>query len=161
MVRKMMLTAAVAVLVLPAMASAQSTVTATATVSQTAVLTGAGDIAFGTLNAGADNVIAANDGSVTRTLNYNHDVQITFTGVPSALTSPGLADLPVALECATQVGVTWSMPVACNGAALDLDVATGLTVATLGFGGTIAGVDVANAAAGDYTGTFTIVVTAR
>ena len=161
MVRKMMLTAAVAMLVLPAMASAQNTVTATATVGQSAVVTGSGDLAFGTLSAVTDNVIAANSGAVTRTVDYNHNIDVTFTGVPTALSSAGLADLPVTLMCASQLGGTWSTPVACSGATLALDVGTALTVATLGFGGTILAADVANAAAGDYTASFDIVVTAR
>jgi hypothetical protein len=161
MVRKMMLTVAVALLVVPAFASAQSTVAATATVGQSAVLTGSGDLAFGTLVTAGNNVIAADGGSVTRTLTYNHDVDVTFANVPAVLTGAGLADLPVSIMCASQLGATWSAPVACSSATLALDVGASMTVATLGFGGTILGTDVANAAAGDYTGSFDIVVTAR
>lgn len=161
MVRKMILTAAVAMLIVPAMASAQSTVTATATVGETAVVSGAGDLAFGTLSATVDNVIDAAGGATVRTIDYNHDIDVTFTSVPAALSSTGLADLPIALTCASQLGGVWSTPVACAGSTLALDVGTALTQATLGFGGTILAADVANAAAGDYTATFNIVVTAR
>ena len=160
MVRKMILTAAVAMLVLPTMASAQ-TVTATATVTPTSVVTGSGDVDFGPLSTAANNVIAADGGTVTRTLTYNHDLTVSFTNVPSALSSAGLTDLPVVLECASQLGGIWSTPVACLGGTIDLDVGAAQTVATLGFGGTILAADVANAAAGTYTATFDIVLTAR
>lgn len=161
MVRKLMLVAAVTMLVLPAMASAQSTVTATATVAQTFALSGSGDLAFGTLSATVDNVVDATAGATTRTLDFNHDVQVTFTNVPTGLSSAGLADLPITLTCASQMGGVWSAEQNCSTAAISLDVGTALTQAILGFGGTIASADVAAAAAGDYTGTFDIVVTAR
>ena len=161
MVRKMILTAAVAMLVLPAMASAQSEVTATATVSPTAVVTGGGDVDFGPLSASTDNVIAADGGTVTRTLTYNHNLTVSFSNVPTALTSGTLTPLPVVLECAAQLGGTWSTPVQCDGGTIDLDVGVAQTIATLGFGGTILATDVANAAAGTYTATFDIVLTAR
>jgi hypothetical protein len=158
MIRKMML-AAVAMLVLPVMASAQ-TVTATATVTQYAEVAGDVTLAFGALSATVDNVIDATDGSVTTTVSYNHDVDVEFTGVPSVLTGTG-GTLAITLMCATQEGATWSTAVACDGASLPLDVGSALTTATLGFGGTILAADVANAPAGDYSGTFDITVTAR
>jgi hypothetical protein len=162
MVRKMMLTVAVTMLAAPAFASAQSTVAATARVGQTAVVTGAGDLAFGTLLTASDNVIAADGGAVTRMLIYNHDVDVTFDNVPTVLTSPGAADLPISLMCAAQLGGVWSTPVACSPTTpIALDVGVSLTQAILGFGGTILGSDVSNAAAGDYTGSFDIVITAR
>jgi hypothetical protein len=161
MVRKMMLTAALAMLVLPAMASAQSTVTATATVGQTFALSGTGNLAFGALSASADNVIDATGGATTRTIDYNHDVDVSFANVPSALSSAGLTDLPITLVCAAQLGGVWSTPEACSSAILGLDVGAELTQATLGFGGTITAAAVAAAAAGDYSATFDIVVTAR
>jgi hypothetical protein len=163
MVRKNVLMVAVAMLAAPAFASAQSsTVTATATVGQSAVVTGAGDLAFGTLVTGSDNTIVADGGAVTRTLDYNHDVDVTFDNVPAALTSAGAADLPISLMCAAQLGGVWSTPVPCSPTVpIALDVGTSLTQAILGFGGTILGADVATAAAGDYTGSFDIVITAR
>jgi hypothetical protein len=162
MVRKIVLTVAVAMLAAPAFASAQSTVTATATVGQSAVVTGAGDLAFGTLVTASDNTIAADGGAVTRTLDYNHDVDVTFANVPAALTSAGAADLPISLMCAAQLGGVWSTPIACSPTTpIALDVGASLTQAILGFGGTILGADVATAAAGDYTGSFDIVITAR
>jgi hypothetical protein len=161
MVRKMMLTAAAAMLVLPAMASAQSTVTAPAPVAQTFALSGTGDIAFGTLSDVSDNDIDPTSGATTRTLDYNGDVDVTFTSVPTALSSPGLTDLPITLMCAAELGGVWSAAVPSAGSTLALDVGAALTQATLGFGGTITAAAVQAAAAGDYSATFNIVVTAR
>lgn len=160
MVRKMVL-AAVALLMVPALASAQS-VTATATVGSYSQVTGAGDLAFGTLSRAADNVInaAGGAGSATRTVSFNHNVRVTFDNVPSALTSGGLS-LPVSLTCASQMAGVWSAASDCATAELDLDVSTSLTTATLGFGGTITAANVQDAVAGTYSGTFDIVVTAR
>ena len=160
MVRKMMLAAAVAVLVLPAMASAQ-TVVATATVAPTSAITGSGDVDFGTLSTAVDNVIDAAAGTVTRTLTFNHDLTVTYSNVPTALSSAGLTDLPVVLDCAWELGGSWSAASACSAASFDIDVGAAQTVATLGFGGTILAADVANAAAGTYTAQFDIVLTAR
>ncbi|HSJ32950.1 MAG TPA: hypothetical protein VK933_16030 [Longimicrobiales bacterium] len=160
MVRKMILTAAVAILVLPAMASAQ-TVNATATVSPASAVTGSGDVDFGTLSTAVDNVIDATAGTVTRTLTYNHNLTVSFSNVSAALSSAGLTDLPVALDCAWELGGTWSAAAACSTASFDIDVGSVQTVATLGFGGTILAADVANAAAGTYTASFDIVLTAR
>jgi hypothetical protein len=160
MLKKMILTAAVAILVLPAMASAQ-TVVATATVSPVSTVTGSGDVDFGTLSTAVDNVIDATAGTVTRTLTYNHNLTVSFSNVPTALSSAGLTDLPVVLECAWELGATWSTVSACSAASFDIDVGAAQTVATLGFGGLIHAADVATAAAGTYTASFDIVLTAR
>lgn len=162
MVRKLMLVAVVAMLVLPTMASAQSDqVAATATVLPTFALTGSGDLAFGDLSAVTDNVISAIGGATVRTLSFNHDVAVTFTNVPAALSSGSLTPLPVTLMCASSVGGSWSSEQVCSSASLNLTVGAEVTQAILGFGGTIAAADVAAAAAGSYTATFDIVVTAR
>jgi hypothetical protein len=160
MVRKMMLAAAVAILMLPAMTSAQSTVTATATVSPTAVVGGSGDLAFGALDAVTNNVINATAGATTRTVTFNHDIDVSFDNVPTELVGTG-ANLPVSLECAWAIGAAWSAAEDCSTAVFAIDVGSALTVATLGFGGTILAADVANAPAGDYTASFDIVVEAR
>lgn len=160
MFRKMMLTAAVALMLLPVMASAQSTVTATATVSPTAVLTGSGDLAFGPLSDVTDNEILATSGA-SRTVTFNHNIDVSFNNVPAALTGAG-ANLPIQLMCASQPdGGPWSTPADCTTAVLPLDVGTALTMATLGFGGIILAADVANAPAGDYSATFDIIIAAR
>jgi hypothetical protein len=158
MIRKLMLVAAVA-LVLPNAVNAQD-VTVTATVSPTFSLGGAGDLAFGALSPTVDNTIDATSGATMRTLDYNHNVTVTFNA-PGVLTAPGLTNLPVTLMCASQLGGVWSAEQLCSSASIDLDVGPALTQATLGFGGTIAAADVAAAAAGDYTGSFDITVTAR
>lgn len=161
MIRKTILTVAVALVAVPMMASAQSTVTATATVAPTAVLTGSGDLAFGTLSDATDNEIVATSGATTRTVTFNHDIDVSFDNVPTELTGTG-ATLPIQLTCASQLGAgAWSTPVDCSSALLQLDVGSALTVATLGFGGTILAADVANAPAGDYSATFDIVIEAR
>jgi hypothetical protein len=161
MVRKLMLAAAVTMLVMPGMASAQSTVQATATVSPTATLGGTADLAFGALSASVDNVIDATGGATTRTLDYNHNVTITYTNVPASLTSGTSTPLPIALTCASSLAGTWSAAQPCSSASFDLDVGAALTQAILGFGGTIAAADVAAAAAGDYAASFDITITAR
>ena len=164
MIKKMILTAAVAMVAVPAMASAQSTVTATATVAQYSQLSGTGDLAFGTLSRTVDNTInaAGGVGSATRGLSYNHNVNVTFTSVPTNLTSLAGNNLGVALTCASRIGAgAWSASAACSTASMDLDVGAALTAATLGFGGTITAVNAAAAVAGDYSGTFNIVVVAR
>lgn len=159
MTRKMMLSAAVAMLVLPTMANAQSnTVTATATVGNYSALSGSGDLNFGTLDRNADNVIDPTTSITQRTLDYNHDVTVTFGSVPSVLTATGLTDLPVTLTCAARIGAgAWDVA-ACNVASFDLAVGAALTTGTLGFGGTITSGAVAGAAAGTYSGTMTILV---
>ena len=163
MMKKMILTAAVAMLAVPAMASAQNTVTATATVAQYSLVSGTGDLAFGTLSRATDNTIDAAGGAgfASRTLDYNHNVTVSFTSVPANLTS-GANNLPVSLTCASRIGAgAWSGSAACGSASIDLDVGAALTQATLGFGGTITAVNAAHAVAGNYTGTFNIVVVAR
>jgi hypothetical protein len=164
MTRRMLITAAVALLVVPGFAQAQSQVTATATVANFSQLTGSGDLQFGTLSRVTDTTIdaAGGAGHASRTLSYNHNVRVTFSNVPAALSNGGGLNLPVALTCAGRVGTgTWSTPAACSSAALDLDVGAALTQATLGFGGTITAANVASAVAGTYAGTLDIVVVAR
>lgn len=152
---------AAALLLVPGVLQAQQ-VTATAEVEQHAVVSGTGDLAFGPLSRSADNVInaAGGSGAALRSLEFNHNVRVTFGNVPSVLTA-GSNSLAVSLMCAAQQGATWSAPAACSSAELDLDVGAALTTATLGFGGTIAAANVVNAVAGSYSGTFDIVVTAR
>lgn len=165
MSKKMLTVAAVALLLVPAAASAQNEVTATATVANYSSLTGAGNIAFGTISRTADNVVnaAGGVGSATRTLEFNHNVAVSFTGLPANLTATVNAqtvNLPVSIECASRIGAAaWSTPAAC--ATYNLDVGTALTTATLGFGGTITQAAAANAPAATYTGSFNIVITAR
>ena len=165
MMKKVMLTVAVAVLAVPALANAQSTVTATATVAQYSQLSGTGDLAFGTLSRATDNVIdaAGGAGSATRSLDFNHNVNVTFDNVPANLTAnAGANSLAVSLTCASRVGAgAWSASSACGAASFDLDVGAALTTATLGFGGTITAVNASNAVAGNYSGQFDIVVVAR
>ena len=163
--KKMILTAAVAMLAIPAMASAQSTVTATATVAQYSQLSGTGDLAFGTLSRTVDNTIdaAGGVGSATRGLSYNHNVAVSFTSVPAVLTAnAGANSLSVSLTCASRIGAgAWSASSTCSSATFNLDVGTALTSATIGFGGTITAAATSNAVAGNYSGVFNVVVTAR
>lgn len=165
MFKKILFSAAVAVVAVPAMASAQSNqVTATAVVEQYAQLSGVGNLDFGNLSRATDNTIdaAGGVGSAARTLDYNHNVTVSFTNVPGVLVDgTGTLSLPVALTCASNVGGTWSGSAACSGASFDLNVGTALTQATLGFGGTIAAADVVTAVAASYSGTLDIVVVAR
>jgi hypothetical protein len=162
MVRKIVLTAAVALMAVPAFVSAQSTVTATATVGDHMAVTGSGDVAFGTLSRTVDNTIDPTGASAaTRTLDYNRNVRVTFDNVPANLTA-GALTLPISLTCASRIGAgSWSAATACSSAQFDLDVGAALTQATLGFGGTITAANVATAIAGSYTGTLDIVVVAR
>ena len=164
MVRKMVLTAAMMLLALPTLASAQADeVRVTASVANVADLSGSGDLDFGTLDAVNGNTInaAGGAGSAQRTLDYNHDVTVTFTNVPAVLVS-GSNTLAVSLMCAAVIGAgSWTVPAACGSASIDLDVGPGFTQATLGFGGSILAAAIANAIAGDYEATFDIVVTAR
>jgi hypothetical protein len=163
--KKIMLMAAVAMVAVPAMASAQSTVQATATVAQYSQLSGTGDLAFGTLSRTVNTTIdaAGGAGHAARTLDYNHNVTVSFSGVPANLTAnAGANNLPVALTCASRVGSgAWSAAAACGSASFNLDVGTALTQATIGFGGTITAANAANAVAGNYSGTLNIVVVAR
>ena len=165
MMKKMILTAAIAMVAVPAMASAQSTVRATATVAQFSQLTGPGDLAFGTLSRTVDNTInaAGGTGYASRTLSYNHNVTVSFSNVPANLTAnAGANSLAVTLNCASKVGTgAWSAVSGCSTASFALDVGTSLTQAELGFGGQITAVNASNAVAGSYAGTFDIVVVAR
>ena len=161
MFRKVFAVMAVA-LVLPVAANAQSTVNASATVDTYDALTGTGDLAF-TVTRAAGGSIDATAGTVTRSLAYNHNVTVSFTGVPTNLTATVNSvsvDLPVSITCASRVGAgAWSAAGACD--PIDLDVGASLTNATLGFGGTISAAAVQAAPAATYNGSFTIVVTAR
>jgi hypothetical protein len=165
MTKRLMVTVVAVVLAVPGMVQAQaSQVTATATVANYSAISGTGDLAFGTLSRVADNTIdATGAGAATRTLNYNHNVRVTYANVPAVLlANGGSLTLAVALTCAARVGTAaWSTAAACSGAQHDLDVGTALTEATLGFGGTITAANAANAVAGTYAATLDIVVTAR
>ena len=163
MFRKLLFTMA-ALVVLPAAVSAQSEdVNVTATVDFFSSITGAGDLAFGTLSRTVDNVIDPTSGGALRTVNFNADVTVSFSGVPATLAGPNGASLPVSLTCAYDQGGVWSAAVACNGNSFDITNtnATGVDVATLGFGGTITAAAVQAVPAGSYTGTFTIQVVAQ
>ena len=163
MIRKTLFTVAAALLVVPAMVQAQSsTVTATATIGQHAAVTGSGDLSFGTVDRDNGVDIDATGGSAAqRAVEFNHDVTITFDNVPAALTAPGSLSLPVSLMCAARPGGTWSAAAACSSASFDLDVGTGLTTVTLGFGGEITAANAADAVAASYPGSFDVVITPR
>jgi hypothetical protein len=147
----------------PGLVHAQaSQVTATATVANYAAVTGSGNLDFGTLSRTADMTVLPSAGAL-RTVDYNHNVRVTFANVPTHLTAnAGTLQLPVALTCAFRVGAgSWSAGQPCDGNPVDLDVGPQLTQATLGFGGTITAANVENAVAATYTGTLDIVITAR
>jgi hypothetical protein len=163
MMKKTIVTVAVALIALPALVQAQQQVTATATVAQYSLVSGSGDLAFNTLSRTADNVIdaAGGTGAATRALEFNHNVRVTFTNVPTVLMD-GTRELAVALTCTGRVGTAaWQATAACSSAQVDLDVGTALTNGTLSFGGTITAANAANAVAGSYAGTLDIVVAAR
>jgi hypothetical protein len=159
--------AAVALLAVPTFASAQASVAATATVGTYMNLTGASSIAFGTLSRTVDNTVnaAGGTGSATRAVDYNQNITVTYTTVPTNLTATvngATANLPVALKCAYKIGGgAWSTPTGCSTASFAMDVGTTLTTGTLGFGGDITAANVATALAATYTGTMTVVLTAR
>jgi hypothetical protein len=157
--------AVVAVVAVPGFAHAQaSQVAATATVANYSAITGTGDLAFGELSRTVDNIVNATGAAAAlRTVSYNHNIRVTFANVPTHLTAnAGTLQLPVSLNCAARIGTeTWSTPVPCSGAQLDLDVGTALTSATLGFGGSITAAHTADAVAASYRGTLDIVITAR
>ncbi|MEX1181790.1 MAG: hypothetical protein WEF86_01055 [Gemmatimonadota bacterium] len=164
MIRKTMLVAAVAVLAVPAMASAQATgtITATATVADYIDLSGTDDLAFGTLDRAADNTVSAIDGSATRDVAFNRNVEVTFSNVPSQLVGTVSGNnLAVTLTCAYEIGGSWSTPETCGTNPFDLDVGASVTTATLGFGGTVTGAAAANAVADEYRATMDIRVDAR
>jgi hypothetical protein len=85
---------------------------------------------------GAD-IDATGGSAAQREVEFNHDVTITFDNVPTALTAPGSLSLPVSLMCAARPGGTWGAATTCSSASFELDVGTGLTTVTLGFGGAI------------------------
>jgi hypothetical protein len=161
MTHRMMAVFAVALVTAPTMVQGQSTVTATATIDQFSEVTGSGDISFGDLSRTADNVIdaAGGTGAATRTVSFNHNITVSFTNVAANLSS-GTLTLPITLRCAVNDGI-WGTAQDCSGASFDLDVATGLTDATLGFGGIITEAAAAAAVAGSYSGSLDIVVVAR
>ncbi len=159
--------AAAALLAVPALASAQSSVGGSATVGTYMNLTGASSIAFGTLSRTVDASInaAGGAGAATRSIDYNQNMTVTYTSVPTNLTATvngSTANLPVSLKCAYKIGSgSWSSASACSTASFAMDVGTALTTGTLGFGGDILASDVVNALAATYTGTLTVVLTAR
>jgi hypothetical protein len=158
---------AAAMLLVPVGASAQlatGAVDVTATVDAYAAITGSGDVAFGSLSRTVDNVIdpAGGASAAQRTVTFNSNIDISFSGVPAALSGPGGASLPVALRCSFDAGSGWSVAAACSGLVIPLDnTTTGEVSALLGFGGEILAADVVSVAAGSYSGTFDVVVTAR
>src|SRR5687768_5630277 len=159
--------AAIALLAVPSFASAQASVAASATVATYMNLTGASSIAFGTLSRTVDNTVnaAGGTGSAARGVDYNQNMTVTFTTVPTNLTATvngATANLPVSLTCAYRIGTgSWNTPGACSGASFAMDVGAALTSGTLGFGGTITAANVATAVAATYTGALTVVLTAR
>jgi hypothetical protein len=130
-------------------------------------LTGTSSIAFGPLSRTALNTVdaAGGAGAATRSVDYNQNMTVTYTSVPTNLTATvngSTANLPVTLKCAYKIGSgSWSASSACSTASFAMDVGTALTTGTLGFGGDIAAASVANALAATYTGSFTVVLTAR
>jgi len=158
--------AAAALLAVPAFAGAQ-TVTTTGTVDTYINMTGASAIGFGTLSRTTDASIdpAGGTGSATRSVDYNQNMTATYTSVPSNLTATvngSTVNLPVSLKCAYKIGGgSWSAASACSTASFAMNVGSALTTGTLGFGGDILATNVANALAATYTGTFTVVLTAR
>ena len=151
----------------PSMASAQATVAASATVATYMNLTGTGSLSFGTLSRTVNNTIdaAGGAGSASRTVDYNQNMTVTYSSVPTNLTATvngSTANLPVSLKCAYKIGTgSWSAVSACSSASFAMDVGAALTTGTLGFGGDITAANVANAVAATYTGSMTIVLTAR
>ena len=159
--------AAVALLAVPAAANAQSSVNASATIATYTNLTGTSSIAFGTLSRSALNTVdpAGGTGSATRSLDYNQNVTVTYTSVPTDLTATvngSTVNLPIAMKCAYKIGTgSWSSGAACSSASFDMNVGSALTTGTLGFGGDITAASVANALAATYSGTMTVVITPR
>lgn len=164
MMKRTMVAAAVAVLMVPAMASAQTgSVTATATVGEHMTITGTGDLAFGTLDTETDNVLDPTLTGVVRTVSFNTDVTVSFDDVPTSLEGAASGyDLPVSLTCAWDMfDDSWSATSACSAASFDMDVGSALTTARLGFGGTITAADAAAAIADTYSAVMTMVVVGR
>jgi hypothetical protein len=168
MIRKSVYSMAViALLAAPSFASAQSSVAASATVGTYMNLTGASSIAFGTLSRTVDNVVdaAGGAGSASRAVDYNQNMTVTFSAVPTNLTATvngATASLPVSLTCAYKIGAgSWSAVSGCTSASFAMDVGTTMTTGALGFGGTITAANTAGALAATYTGSLTVVLTAR
>jgi hypothetical protein len=160
--------AAITLLAVPAAANAQgTTVGAGAAVDTYTNLTGASSIVFPALSRSSLNTVdaAGGTGAATRTLEYNQNVTITYSGVPTDLTATingASATLPVTLKCAYRVGTAaWSAASACSSASFAMDVGSTLTTGTLGFGGDILAASVASALAGTYSGEVTVVITPR
>ena len=161
--------AAVAMLAVPSFASAQTPadVNASGVVATYMNLTGTGALAFGTLSRSSNTTISAAGGvgAATRSIDYNQNMTVTYSTVPTNLTATvngSTANLPVSLKCAYKIGTgSWSAASACSSASFAMDVGTALTTGTLGFGGDITAANVANAVAATYTGSMTIVLTAR
>jgi hypothetical protein len=159
--------AVLTLLAVPAMASAQSSVSTSAAVATYTNLTGTSAIAFGTLDRTALNSVdpAGGVGSASRSLEYNQNLTVTYTSVPTNLTATvnsATVNLPVSLKCAYRIGTAaWSAAAACGSASFAMDVGGALTTGTLGFGGDITAAAAANALAATYQGTLTVVVTAR
>jgi hypothetical protein len=159
--------AAITLLAVPSFASAQSSVAANATVGTYMNLTGASSIAFGTLSRTVDNTVnaAGGTGSASRAVDYNQNITVTYSTVPTNLTATvngSTASLPVSLKCAYKIGTgSWNTPGACSSASFAMDVGAAMTTGTLGFGGDILAADVATALAATYTGSLTVVLTAR
>lgn len=167
MSRKALFAVAAAVLLVPAGASGQlatGQVNVTATVDAYASIAGLGDVEFGSLSRVADNVVdpAGGAGAALRTATFNGDVDITFSSVPATLSGPNGAALAVTLNCAYDDGTGWSAASECSTATFALDnTLAGLATATVGVGGEITAAAVQSVAAGSYSGSLTIVITAR
>ena len=160
--------AAVALLAVPSFASAQASTVATSGVVATYMnLTGTGNLAFGTLSRTVDTSVdaAGGAGAATRSVDYNQNMTVTYTTVPTNLTATvngSTANLPVSLTCAYKIGTAaWSSASSCASASFNMDVGSALTTGTLGFGGAITAANVASAVAATYNGSLTIVLTAR
>ena len=167
MIRNTMLVAAVAVMAVPAMVSAQgvqtSSVTASATIDSYMNISGATNLAFGTVDRSTGATISATDGSVTRALSFNTDVTVSFPAVPAELVGSDPANkLAVSLKCAVDDGTGYGAAQDCTTSLeLDLDVGTGLTSATLGFGGSISAAAAAAAVADTYSAQLDVRIDAR
>jgi hypothetical protein len=161
MVRRILLTAAVGILVVPAALQAQQgVVQATAVVAEHIAVTGSGGLEFGELTRGVDAVISATAGAV-RTLEYNLDVDVAFTSTNQLESGDGDV-LPITYYCAHRTGAgAWQGEENECSNGFDLMVGPATTTTTLGFGARILSTHIDAARAGVYTGTLNIWVTAR
>jgi hypothetical protein len=161
MVRRILLTAAVGILIVPAALQAQQgVVQATALVTEHIAVTGSGGLEFGELSRGADAVISATAG-VVRTLEYNLDVDVTFTSSNELVSTAGDL-LPITYYCAHRTGAAaWQGEENECSNGFELMVGPGTTTTTLGFGARILSTHIDAARAGTYTGTLNIWVVAR